>query len=127
QEVGRERRGANRIVNQGFCIGVARRRAGRFDALEKVGEHLAFFGGHIALPHGPDRPRRAYSDACGQSKTSASVFRFDQAHSKAESSRARRAFTQACRSFRPRSQMAPARLIVAAPGLRSFEEGWRAI
>ena len=52
QDVGRERRGANRIVDEGFRVGVARRRAGRFDAIEKVGEHLAFFGGHIALPRG---------------------------------------------------------------------------
>ncbi len=52
QDVGRERDGADRIVDEGFGLGVARRRAGGIDALEKTGEHLAFFGGHVDLPAG---------------------------------------------------------------------------
>ena len=52
QDIGREWDGANRVVDEGFGLGVARRRASRIDALEKAAEHLAFFGGHVALPAG---------------------------------------------------------------------------
>jgi hypothetical protein len=52
QDVGRERNGANRVVDESFGLGVAGRCAGRFDTLEKTAEHLAFFGGHVALPAG---------------------------------------------------------------------------
>ena len=50
QHIGRVRRGANRIVDEGFGLIVALRRGRRVDALEKAAEHLAFFGGHVALP-----------------------------------------------------------------------------
>src|SRR5271157_912172 len=53
EDIGRERHGANGVVDESFGLRVARRGAGRIDALEKTGEHLAFFGGHVALPYGP--------------------------------------------------------------------------
>src|SRR5271165_2940393 len=60
EDIGRERHGANSVVDESFGLRLARRGAGRIDALEKTGEHLAFFGGHVALRYGPRRPRRAY-------------------------------------------------------------------
>jgi hypothetical protein len=60
EDIGRERGGANGVVDEDFGLRVARRGAGRFDALEQIGEHLAFFGGHVALHNRPSRPRRAY-------------------------------------------------------------------
>ena len=50
QHIGRVGRGANRVVDEGFGLGVALRRGSRVDALEKATKHLAFFGGHVALP-----------------------------------------------------------------------------
>ena len=50
QDVGRERRRANGVVDEGLGLRVARGRAGRVDALEQTSEHLTFFGGHHASP-----------------------------------------------------------------------------
>ena len=50
QDIGRVRRGANRVVDEGFGFGVTLRRGSRVDALEQATKHLAFFGGHVALP-----------------------------------------------------------------------------
>ncbi len=50
QHVGRVRRGANRVIDEGFGFGVTLRRGRRVDALEKATKHLAFFGGHVDLP-----------------------------------------------------------------------------
>ena len=74
QDIGRVGRGANRVIDEGFGFGVTLRRGSRVDALEKATKHLAFFGGHIALP-AAGWPRPAYSDPCGQSKPAVRVFR----------------------------------------------------
>jgi hypothetical protein len=50
QDIGRVGRGANRIGDEGFGFGVTLGRGSRVDALEKATKHLAFFGGHVALP-----------------------------------------------------------------------------
>ena len=78
KDIGRMGRGSNRVIDEGFSLGVALRRGSRVDALEKATEHLAFFGGHIALP-AAGWPRPAYSDARGQSKSTAWVFRSGKA------------------------------------------------
>ena len=52
QDIGRVGRGANRVADEGFGFGVTLRRGSRVDALEKATKHLAFFGGHVALPAG---------------------------------------------------------------------------
>ncbi len=64
QHVGRMGRGANRVRDEGFGFWITLGRGGRIDALEKATKHLAFFGGHVALP-AAGWPRPAYSDACG--------------------------------------------------------------
>jgi hypothetical protein len=56
------------------AFGVTLGRGSRVDALEKATKHLAFFGGHVALP-AADGPRSECSDACGQSKASVRLFR----------------------------------------------------
>ena len=73
QDIGRVGRGANRVIDEGFGFGVTLRRGSRVDALEKATKHLAFFGGHVALP-AAGWPRPAYSDPCGQSKAAGSGF-----------------------------------------------------
>ena len=50
QHIGRVGRGANRVIDEGFGFGVTLRRGSRVDALEQATKHLAFFGGHVALP-----------------------------------------------------------------------------
>ena len=50
QHIGRVGRGANRVVDEGFGFGITLGRGSRVDALEKATKHLAFFGGHVALP-----------------------------------------------------------------------------
>jgi hypothetical protein len=50
QDIGRVGRGANRVIDEGFGFGVTLRRGSRVDALEQATKHLAFFGGHVALP-----------------------------------------------------------------------------
>ena len=52
QHVGRVGRGANGVADEGFGFGVTLGRGSRVDALEKATKHLAFFGGHVALPAG---------------------------------------------------------------------------
>ena len=95
QDIGRVGRGANRVVDEGFGFGVTRRRGGSVDALEKAGEHLAFFGGHVALP-AAGWPRRAYSDTgCGQSKTARGFFaRRSHFFRRTPAREEKRAFTQ---------------------------------
>jgi hypothetical protein len=74
QDIGRVGGSANRVVDERFSFGVTLRRGSRVDALEKATKHLAFFGGHVALP-AAGWPRPAYSDPSGQSKPSVRVFR----------------------------------------------------
>ncbi len=50
QHIGRVGRRANRVIDEGFGFGVTLRRRGGVDALEKATKHLAFVGGHDALP-----------------------------------------------------------------------------
>jgi hypothetical protein len=50
QHIGRVSRGANRVIDEGFGFWVTLGSGGRIDALEKATKHLAFFGGHVALP-----------------------------------------------------------------------------
>src|SRR5262249_43226718 len=76
QNIGRVRRGANRVIDKGFGFGVTLGRGGRIDALEKATKHLAFFGGHVALP-AAEWPRPAYSEPHGQSQGARSGFSRD--------------------------------------------------
>jgi hypothetical protein len=73
QHIRRVGRGANRVIDEGFRFGVTLGRGGRIDALEKATKHLAFFGGHVALP-AAGWPRPRYNDACGQSKSTTRFF-----------------------------------------------------
>ncbi len=62
ENIGRVGGRADGVVDEGFGLRIARRRAIRVDALEQTGKHLAFFGGHVTLQFGPCGPRGAYGD-----------------------------------------------------------------
>ena len=60
QNVGRKGLLAYGVVDEGFRLRVARGRRVGADALEEVGEHLAFFGAHRGLPSGHRARAAAY-------------------------------------------------------------------
>jgi hypothetical protein len=99
EDVRREGGGANRVVDKGFRLRVARRGARRADAVEKTAEHLAFFGGHVTLPYRPPRPRPAYGHWLRSIQDGAIAF-FAPAPA--------RGFTPADRSSTPVPQFTPA-------------------